>query len=265
MRDIACFGSCCIDYYVNLENGTPFVGGGPLNMAVHISLHDLDASFIGCIGTDAYGKLVLHKLTEKNINTDHLHILCGKTAVSEVELHGEERILGEYEEGVMQDFVLSEEDIAFIRKHKIAITDLWGNQTECMKQIKHDGILLGFDAADRPDDPVALGALPYTDIFFFSSDEPLKETQTKMNEIYEKGPEIVVAMRGKQGSVVRDRDGFHFYDIIENRQVIDSLGAGDSYIAGFLSGLIQKETIEQCMRMGAEEASETLSYHGAFQ
>ncbi len=265
MRDIACFGSCCIDYYMNLDGGTPFVGGGPLNMAVHMIHLGVDASYIGCIGTDDFGKLVVQKLRQKNIDIQHLHAVAGKTAKCEVELHENERILGDYEEGVMQDFHLSEDDITFIRNHKIAVTDLWGNQTMFLKRLKHDDILLAFDAADRPDDPVSLEALPYTDIFFFSNDGSESETRRKLEEIYEKGPMIVVAMRGEQGSVVLDQDGFHTFGIVENNDVIDSMGAGDSYIAGFLSGLMHGKTIEECMYIGAKEASDTLSYHGAFQ
>ena len=42
------------------------------------------------------------------------------------------------------------------------------------------------------------------------------------------------------------------------------MGAGDSYIAGFLKGMIDGESIETAMKMGAANATETLKYFGAW-
>ena len=46
--------------------------------------------------------------------------------------------------------------------------------------------------------------------------------------------------------------------------VVDTLGAGDSYIAGFLYSYLQGRPIEQCMKAGAENASITIGYLGAW-
>lgn len=42
------------------------------------------------------------------------------------------------------------------------------------------------------------------------------------------------------------------------------MGAGDSYIAGFLKGMIEGKTIEEAMKLGAANATETLKYFGAW-
>ena len=42
------------------------------------------------------------------------------------------------------------------------------------------------------------------------------------------------------------------------------MGAGDSYIAGFLEGVVKGEKIEDCMARGARTATETLQYFGAW-
>ena len=42
------------------------------------------------------------------------------------------------------------------------------------------------------------------------------------------------------------------------------MGAGDSYIAGFLKGILEEKTIEECMKLGAENAAVTLGYEGAW-
>ena len=42
------------------------------------------------------------------------------------------------------------------------------------------------------------------------------------------------------------------------------MGAGDSYIAGFLFGIKEGLDIGECMRRGAANATETLKYFGAW-
>ena len=42
------------------------------------------------------------------------------------------------------------------------------------------------------------------------------------------------------------------------------MGAGDSYIAGFLFGLLRGKSIPDCMALGAQSSSVTLQYSGAW-
>ena len=66
------------------------------------------------------------------------------------------------------------------------------------------------------------------------------------------------------GSMCYDGKDFHRFGIIPCEEVVDSMGAGDSYIAGFLKGMIEGKTIEEAMKLGAANATETLKYFGAW-
>ena len=57
---------------------------------------------------------------------------------------------------------------------------------------------------------------------------------------------------------------FHKYGIVPCDNVVDSMGAGDSYIAGFLFGKVEGLSLEECMHKGAANATETLKYFGAW-
>ena len=72
------------------------------------------------------------------------------------------------------------------------------------------------------------------------------------------------AMLGEQGSLCFDGAAFHKFGVVSCPKVVDSMGAGDSYIAGFLTGIIGGAPVEKAMEMGAAAATETLQYFGAW-
>jgi len=204
-------------------------------------------------------------MAAKGVDISHLEVKEGKTAVSFVELIDGERVFGDYEEGVLETYKLSEEDMDFICKHDVVICDLWGKVEGQYKDLKARGMTTAFDCATRPDDEASLVAIPYSDYVFFSVDDGDTEaTREKMKEIKAKGPKLVICMMGEEGSMCYDGETFHKYGIVPCDNVVDSMGAGDSYIAGFLFGKVEGLSLEECMHKGAANATETLKYFGAW-
>jgi len=262
---LAAVGSNCVDYYPDLENGKAFPGGGPVNMAVYTIRLGGKASYIGPVGADANGEFLKNAMNQKGVDLSHLHIQNGKTAVTQVLLDGSERHFGEYDEGVLSDYTLSEEDIRFIRTHDVVVCDLWGKVWKQFPALKQTGIKTAFDAATALDSAISQNVLPYTDYFFFSSDQgDTPSLREKMIACAKKGPTLIIAMLGENGSLCFDRTDFHKYGIIPCDHLTDTLGAGDSYISGFLFGIVNGYSIEKSMETGARNASETLTYFGAW-
>ena len=261
---LAAVGSNCIDFYANLEGGKAYPGGGPVNMAVYTVRLGGQASYIGPVGDDKFGSIMAKAIREKGVDVSHLHVKSGKTAVSQVELIDGERVFGDYDEGVLSDYVLSEDDINFILQHDMVVCDLWGKVEGQYKELKEKGITTVFDCATRPEDEAAQIAMPYTDILFFSSEEDNDFLRQQMITYAQKGPKLVIAMLGTKGSLCYDHQNFHSYGIVECDKVVDTMGAGDSYIAGFLSAYHDGDDILTCMHKGAANATETLKYFGAW-
>lgn len=70
-------------------------------------------------------------------------------------------------------------------------------------------------------------------------------------------------MLGESGSVCFDGNRFHAFGIVKCDKVVDTMGAGDSYIAGFLTAIAEGAEIDEAMKIGATTASETIEYFGA--
>ena len=262
---LAAIGSNCIDFYVNQQGGTAYPGGGPVNMAVYTCRLGGQASYTGPIGDDANGRLMLDAMKAKGIDTSHVRILPGRTAVTQVRLENGERVFGKYDQGVLAGFRLTDSDLDFIAKHDMAVSDPWGGAQDRFADLKRRGVKLAFDASDCPDHPICAPGISDCDYLFFSSDDSDGSLlRARMKALRERGPELVTAMLGSKGSLCFDGAQFYSFGIIPCPNLVDTLGAGDSYIAGFLYALAEGRPIPECMRLGAETASETISYFGAW-
>jgi fructoselysine 6-kinase len=259
---IAAVGDNCMDVYENL--GKAYPGGNPVNVAVYSVRLGGEASYTGVVGSDRYGKIMIDALNAKGVNTSHINVLPGKTAITQVELVDGERVFGDYDEGVLAQFKLSDEDIEFLCSHDLVITGLWGNIENDLGKIKAKGTPVAFDFANKLEDPVIEKAIYHVDYAFFASDDgDTAFIRDYMKKMHAKGPKIVTVTLGDKGSIAYDGEQFTTFGIVPC-DVKDTMGAGDSYIAGFLRGILQGKELKECMHMGAANSSITLQYNGAW-
>jgi sugar/nucleoside kinase (ribokinase family) len=73
----------------------------------------------------------------------------------------------------------------------------------------------------------------------------------------------VAVTRGPLGSIVATRTEVVSVPAAEVSRVVDSTGAGDSYAAGFLYGVVGDRSPSDCARLGALAAAEVVSHLGA--
>lgn len=262
---LAAIGSNCVDFYENLNGGRAFPGGGPVNMAVYTARLGETSSYIGPVGNDENGKIILNSLEKEKVDISHVKIEIGNTALTEVSLENGERIFGDYHEGVMKNYSLSDADIDFITTHDVVVADFWGRAEQYLPVLHQRGMKIAFDCADRLAEDICSVAIPYVDYLFFSSDFGDNENlRAQMREVYHKGAGMVIAMLGEKGSLSYDGRKFTKFGIIPCDNVVDTMGAGDSYIAGFLCGLAKYKNIALAMENGAKTATKTISYFGAW-
>ncbi len=259
---IACVGDNCVDYYD--LTGEAFPGGNPVNVAVYVRRMGGESCYIGAVGTDEYGTMLVDALKGKEVAVDRVHVLPGATALSHVQLIDGERVFGDYDEGVMADFKLTEDDKTYLKTCELVVSGLWGHAENDLADIAATGVPVAFDCAERPEDAAAQTALPHTTVAFFSDDASSDEDlRARVQRVYDKGARVVVATRGGKGSLAYDGKTFYDHGIV-SCPVVDTMGAGDSFIAGFLMAYLRGETIPDCMTSGANSSAITLGYQGAW-
>ncbi len=262
---LACFGSHCIDRYHFDGEVICFAGGGPVNSAVHASGLGISTVYVGALGNDRAGEVIMHELVRHGMDTSYVHVCEGNSAVCDVYLEDGERILGDYDEGVCGVYSLSEADMHELIQADICLCDYWGRQEIHFPYLHEHGARIALDAADRADDPQVRKLLPYVTYLFFSAEGDDPKLREKMKQMQETGVQKIIATLGKDGSLCLDEDGFTYCRAYPAERIIDTMGAGDAYIAGFLAALIKGCGTLEAMQEGSREAAETLGYHGAFR
>ncbi len=94
-----------------------------------------------------------------------------------------------------------------------------------------------------------------SDLVFVSTAALGERRDSVMHDILAQGrASAVIAMAGERGSYLLTRDQpqvRHVACADLHRPIIDSNGAGDAFVGGFLSGYFQGQTWDACMRRGA--------------
>lgn len=244
------------------NTGEAYAGGNSVNFAVYVKQMGEEAAYLGIVGNDKYGQIMIDAIKAKEVDVSHVHVLKGATAITEVELKGGDRNLGDYYEGVFENFKLSSEDLEFIKQYDFLHTSFWGKCGPYLKELKKS-VTICFDFADKLDFPEVKEISPDVHYAFFSYKEDDEYIRNYLREIKDMGPKCVVATLGENGSIAYDGKSFYKYGI-NKVKVVDTLGAGDSFIAGFMVGVSRKLDIYECLKLGADKAAETIKYFGAW-
>lgn len=256
---VAAMGDNCIDVYERLDRKYPT--GNVVDTGVNIQKLGIPVSLISTTGSDENGKWMIRVLTEQNLDLSHLKVGDGPTAITYMDMNGLDRVHGDYLEGVLEDIVFDEEDVRFAAEHDLVHTALWGKAENVLEKIKiiNPNCLISFDYADRLDHVLVEKTLPYVDYGFYSyHKERNEEIEHFLKDKVNRGMKIAVATFGENGSLAYD--GRNFYDGgIYKADVVNTVGAGDSFIAGFLYEILSGSSIDKCLDTGAKISASVVS------
>ena len=133
-----------------------------------------------------------------------------------------------------------------------------------IKEIRQEGQIWVYDFSKRLEQESNDEIIPYLDYAFFSYDRDDEYIRNFMVKTNEKGAKTVVAMLGEYGSLAYENGKFYKLDA-EKVEVVNTVGAGDSYIAAFTYGVSLGEDIMQCMRRGRQRATEIIQQFNPYK
>jgi fructoselysine 6-kinase len=257
---LAGVGDNVVDRYRDL--GTMFPGGQSLNVAVYARRAGLEAAYLGVLGDDVAGRHVLGALESEGLDTSHVRVVPGPNAFAEVALFDGNREFVGGGDGVSV-FRISDEDLDWLSGFDVIHSSESSRLEDQLGRLA--GIApLSFDFSVRRDPTYYEPLLPHVEIAEFSlADLDEDAAEAWLERIHGLGPRLVLATRGAADALLFDGQRVWRQPSVPT-EVIDTLGAGDAFIARFLVGILRREPVEQSLAAAAASAATTCTAYGAF-
>lgn len=294
--DVICVGTALVDiplYPIDetilnhvsypLEDISMKIGGDAINEATILTRLNNKVALMSLVGDDAPGHFI-EDFSEKNgINTDYLKVqkdLTTSINIGLVQPDGERTFLNN-RNGSLWKMTLDDINVDAIRNAKIlSLASIFNNpllngpalvtifkqavamkMTICADMVKSR---LGEDLNDIKE------ALGYVDFFFPNYDEASELTgKTDINEIadifLDLGVKNVIIKLGKKGCFIKNSEiQMTVPAFVKEKSVkIDTTGAGDNFVSGFIAELINNQPIERCAYFGNAVAAVSIEKLGA--
>ena len=107
--------------------------------------------------------------------------------------------------------------------------------------------------------PLVESTLPYVDYGFYSYHKDRDEfIEGFLKDKVDRGMKIAVATFGEKGSLAYDGKEFTSFGIFPAPNVVNTVGAGDSFISGFLYGVLNGLSVKECLSKGAEVSAQVV-------
>ena len=237
-------------------------GGDALNEAVVLARLGNRTGLAGKIGGDDLGKTILAFLARENVGTENLKIDPGvKTSACLVLIDKNGNRNFATFRGANIGFSIEDIDLAVLGQTKIvnigsmfALKSLDGSGAETLfREAKARGVIT---SADMKQDTYKIGldgirgVLRHTDYFLPSYDEAAYLTKEKdpvkmAASLLGTGAGTVVVKLGEKGCYAKTGKESFFVEAIET-EAVDTTGAGDNFVAGFLTGAAKGWDLRSC-------------------
>jgi len=258
---IATVGDNCIDKFLP-PLGEVFVGGNAVNVAVQIAKLGHDAFYFGAVGPDDDGQRTRAALIENGVDVAHMQERSGKTAHTDIEvLPSGERVFLFEDFGVCAGYRPSDADLVAL-KTMDHVHIGWLDDGGALRQaLASAGASVSQDISVNAD-PANLG-IEGLKVAFGSAGEDDAAVEVMIDRFLSAGIRIAVVTRGAKGSVVATIDE-RAETGIRQVDIVDTTGAGDSYIAGFLSVHIGGGSLQDAVEAGRDRAALACGHVGGF-
>ena len=261
-------GDCGVDRYVSYNKDVP--GGTALNSAVYAKRSGAEASIISAIGTDTHSDIPLSCLKSEEVNTSQLSQTSGKTNIVDITLSPEGNPeYGTWDLGVLESFRLNKSHEVFLNtQHIVTAVHLpeLRHMFDGLAYMELPDVLKVADFTDlseyNGDINVIETYLDLFDVVCLSIDASDKDRLAEYYELLEQKGKLGIAMMGENGSAVYHK-GNLTYQQAHKVKVVDTTGAGDSYLATFLVTYFQTKDIYSSMEKATKVASKVIQSIGA--
>ena len=257
-----------------VQNFNKSIAGAESNVAIALARLGHQVGWFSKLGNDEFGRYIQATIRGEGVDVSRVLMESEKSTgilFKERFMHSNPNVYYYRKDSAASILKSDDLDEAYIKTAKILyITGITPALSEsCRKTVfkaieiaKTNNVLISFDPNIRlklwtqeEAVPVLLEIAKQADIIFPGIDEgQMLLGLTKPENIAEKfmsmGCSVVAVKLGKKGCYVTDKATRLYIDAYEIENPQDTVGAGDGFAAGFLSGMLRKLDFKECGEYG---------------
>lgn len=240
------------------------LGGTSAGKALHLADLGVGVTLATVLGSDAEAQLIRDALSHDRVrmvaeevdgpSERHLNLMAGADRLS-IYLSVPGQPVGP----------LPHEARAAIAGADHVVLDLSTRSGDAIALVRSGGATVWTDLHDY--DGESAFHRPFRDAadVVFMSDDAVGDPRALMSRMMDEGKRLVVCTLGARGALALDHDGWHRVDA-EPATVVDTNGAGDAFLAGFLCETLEPRPEEggvvRALRAGARQSVRALGSRG---
>jgi sugar/nucleoside kinase (ribokinase family) len=221
--------------------------------------------FSSCVGADDFGEIALERLRAAGVEVSTVRRLGGdaRTGLTVILPRGKWRNILTYL-GTMSALKLEHLDLEYLASsrhfHLSSYFLLRGLQPQVaglLRELKSAGLTISMDTNDDPDgmwESGLMNVLPLVDVLLPNEREAMKiagrdDLESALTRLTELVPLVVVKMGARGAMACRGEERLHC-PALKLDEAVDTVGAGDSFDAGFLSEFVRGAGLAACLHKG---------------
>lgn len=237
------FGDNVVDLYEHSHMMYP--GGNCVNLCAYSKIFGAErVAYMGYFGSDDIAEFVISVLNEMEIETVKCKQLVGENGWSKCTLIDGERTFGDYNEGGVRGknpYILDRFDLEYMKQFDFVHTGNYCYTESQLKVMKEAGIKVSFDFSDESTNEYYEKYAPFITYAFCSFDGDDDAAKEHLKFIHSLGPEITYLTRGPKGCILYDGEQFYVQPATMIESVVDTMGAGDSFLTAFMNSYIDQQ------------------------
>lgn len=255
------------------------IGGCAANVAVDLAKLKRKVAVIGRIGNDIFGQHMNAALSEQNVICDHLAVseTAQTAATLIVNVKNEDRRFihtvganGEFSGKEITPELIREAKIVYLGGYLLTNSLTQKNVLDVFRTARALGVTTVLDVVT----PEQINywreikeILPYTDFVLPNEDEgelltghsdPILQAQM----LHEAGAKTAIVTCGPEGTIVWGEE-YQFKTNGFTVPFVDGTGSGDAFDAGFIHGLLEEKSIQECVVYGSALGASCVQSAGA--
>lgn len=251
-------GDNTLDVYAGQIAGT-LVGGNALNVAAQLARHGVAVEYAGAIGDDDAGGLIRAAVRDAGVGVRDLVMVQGESAVTTIEvLESGDRIFTSEVFGVTAAYAPADDAVARAASCEWVHIGMIPDASRVRARLKaaNPDVVISQDCA------VSSGT-DNLDVAIWSVGADRAAAEATLASGLTSGPSVVVVTMGADGAIASDGNRVVHQPAI-GTAIVDTTGAGDSFIAGFIAARLDGLPLDVAMLTASEWAAATCAHLGGW-